>query len=376
MTFKVVIEEGGKYTTLELRKVRSRGVKPYRDPLPYSSYVWDEKRALAKYYSYYGKTQVGTLMTAQIGTLKEQFYVGYGVNTLKKNEVWNKALTKVDDQLNYITNLFEAWYERREAYSMLGTCLRGILTFAKNFRNPRYLKKLRDAAGKTAKRPETLPEAWLLWNFALKPLVGTIEDIFSLLSKPMPIVWVEGASGYSTEGTYDNRTSQKEGVFVKYKTDYIVKHGLRVTGLNPNAALLNSMGMTTPFSTAMSVVPWGWAVNYFVNVSELLNNFEVRWPGVNIDTGYSTTFVKTKYDGHYGMLTASGIDVWLPNNGFDKYKNPVEYLDYDGEITSMTRTVGIPKYKLNISYPALGTNQFANLASAIALIFASQKPKK
>lgn len=376
MTFKVVIEEGGKYTTLELRKVRSRGVKPYRDPLPYSAYIWDEKRALAKYYSYYGDIKVGTLMSAQIGILKEQFYVGYGVNTLQRNEVWNKALTKVDDQLNYITNLFEAWYERREAYSMLGTCLRGILTFAKNFRNPRYLKKLRDAAGKTAKRPETLPEAWLLWNFAIKPLVGTIEDIFALLSQPMPVVWVEGASGYLTEGVYDNRASQKEGVYVEYKTNYIVKHGLRVTGLNPNAALLNSMGMTTPFSTAMSVVPWGWAVNYFINVSELLNNFEVRWPGVNIDTGYSTTFVKTKYDGHYGMSTASGIDVWLPNNGFDKFRNPVEYLDYDGEITSMTRVVNIPKYKLNISYPALGTSQFANLASAIALVFASQKPKK
>lgn len=65
MTFKVVIEEGGKYTTLALRKVRSRGVKPYRDPLPYSAYVWDEKRALAKYYSYYGDIKVGTLMSAQ-----------------------------------------------------------------------------------------------------------------------------------------------------------------------------------------------------------------------------------------------------------------------------------------------------------------------
>lgn len=376
MTFQTVIESGGKYSAVTIRKMRSRGVKPYRDPLPYSSDIWDEKDARARYYSYYDNIQPGTFMASEVGILREQFSVGAGVNTLQRNEVWNRALTKVDDQMNYITNLFEAWYERREAYSMLGTCLRGILTFARNFRNPHYLRELARTTGRNARRPETLPEAWLLWNFAIKPLVGTIEDIFELLSKPMPIVWVEGASGFSTEGVYDNQTSGKNGVLVNYKTTYIVKHGVRVTGLNPNAALLNSMGMTTPFSTAMSVVPWGWAVNYFINVSELLNNFEVRWPGVNVDTGYSTTFVKTKYNGHYGKDTASGIDVWLPSNGFEKFRNPKEYLIYDGEITSMKRVIAIPEYTLNLRYPSLGTNQFANLASAIALVFASQRPKK
>lgn len=376
MTFKTVIEEGGKYTAVTISKVRTRGEKPYRDPLPYSSFLWDEKDARARYYSYYHNYHPGTFMAAEVGILREQFSAESGVSLLQRNEVWNKALNKIDDQMNYITNLFEAWYERREAYSMLGNCLRGILTFVKNFRNPRYLKELAKSAGKTAKRAESLPEAWLLWNFAIKPLIGTIEDIFELLSRPMPVVWVEGASGFKTDGTYDNRDSNDCGVYVKYETLYIVKHGVRVTGLNPNAALLNSMGMTTPLSTAMSVVPWGWAVNYFINVSELLNNFEVRWPGVNVDTGYSTTFVKTKYAGHYGMLTAFDIDVWLPDNGFEKFQNPMDYLHYDGEITNMTRVVAIPEYKLNISYPPLGTNQFANLASAIALVLASQKPKK
>lgn len=377
MTFIAIIHEGDKYSREIIHKVRSKQARPYRDPLPYSSYIWDERDSRTRAFSYYHQQRpAGTFVPSYLGILREQFNVGAGVGYLEKNEVWNKALNKIDEELSYISNLFEAWYERREAYSMLGKCLKGILTFAKRWKDPKYWKEMRAATGKTVKDPKSLPQAWLLWNFAIKPLIGTIEDIFNLFSKDMPYFWVEGSSIANATGVYDNRTSQKEGVMVNYDTQYIVKHGVRVSALNPNAALLNTMGMTTPFSTAVSVIPWGWAVNYFINVSELLSNFEVRWPGVELDAGYSTVFVKTKYNGHYGEQTAYDIDPWLPNNGFDKFRNPVEHIGFNGEVTSMTRTIGIPDYKVNLSYPPLGSSSFANLASAIALTMAGADKKK
>lgn len=373
MTFKAVIYEGDKYSLLEMRKFRSKQSKPYADPLAYSSLVWDERDCRSRYFDFNAGRPAGTLIPDYLGILKEVFGPSTGISSNERNEVWNKALAKVDDKLTYITNLFEAWYERKEAYQLLGSCLKGILTFVKRWKDPRYWVEMRKIGGKTIKDPKSLPQAWLLFNFAIKPLVGTIEDIFKFFSKEIPYFWVDGASGLNVSKPFENLSSLTYGIKLKHDTSYIVKHGVRIKMINPNMALINAMGLSTPVSTAMSVVPWGWAVNYFINVNDLISNFEIRWPGVELDAAYSTTFIKKKYTGFYRMPTAHGIDPWLPENGYDKFKNPLDYVGLNGEIVSMNRTIKQPDYKVHVTYPPLGSSSFANLTSAIALTMAGAR---
>lgn len=375
MTFKAIIYQGDKYSALEVRKIRSRQDKPYTEPLPYSSFVWDERDSRTRYYSASHNTPSGTFSGSYLGYLKERYEDGKMTPSKnQKNIVWNKALVKAESQLAYISNLFEAWYERREAYSLLGTCMKAILTFTKRWKDPRYWKEMRKLHGKTMKDPTSLPQAWLLWNFALKPLVGTVEDVFTLLEQPIPVEWIEGSSGLRTEFTI-GEIKPESGVHVTGSNFFLVKHGYKVKAVNPNTALINSFGISTPLSTAMSVVPWGWAVNYFINVNEVLSNFELRFPGVSIVAGYSTTFSTTKYEGYYGLRTQSKIDPWLPENGFYVYRNPIDYVGYNGSVIDMKRVVGLPSFRATLKYPPLGKGSFANLASAIALTMAGAKKK-
>lgn len=58
--------------------------------------------------------------------------------------VHNKALDKLMSQLDVAQNLFESWYERRQAYELLVDSGRKLLEFAVGWRKPAYWKKTRE----------------------------------------------------------------------------------------------------------------------------------------------------------------------------------------------------------------------------------------
>lgn len=367
MAFKAVVSEGSTYTELWIRKSRSRGVKPYVEPLPYHldrrsiNMVKNPKYTMSHIYSEAyrnGDNARNRINEDIIGLGFPKFISQNGMN-----EAHNRALRKVSDQLEYVTNLFEAWYERREAYALLGSCIRGIATFAKRWRDPRYWSKMRKAFKVKTKNPSSLPEAWLLWQFAIKPLVGTVDDIINLLSQPMPSYWVEGVGSFKDVIRRKDLNYYNAGHDLTFTINYVRKIGVRVIGLNPNAQLSNILGVTTPISSALSVVPWVWAVNYFVNLNEVVSNLEVRFPGVIVDKSYTTTFLTMHGTGTYnvyvdhedGLPIGTRTDFWWP------------IIDH----VYMDRTVGssIPSFKVSLSYPTLGSTKLANLTSAIALAF-------
>lgn len=264
-----------------------------------------------------------------------------------RDELHNRALNKLLAQLDVAENLFEAWYERREAYSMLISAGSEVLEFVTNWRKPTYWKNISKRA-----RPSTLPEAWLAYNFGVKPLVQTIDTCLNKLAEPLPSVSFDGSAILrgDTFMLSFNTTFMRVNHF--YKLGCTVQ-----PNPNPNYALANIAGLTTPFSTAWSVIPWGWAVDYFVNVSQLLSNFEVRHPGITIKNGYTTLFSKGDWFGHHPTF----------NNGRPYYV-------VDGSIFYMERRSTLDlKYKVQLSFPPLGSGQFANLFSAIAITLKGNK---
>lgn len=362
MAFKAVIAEGTSYSVTKLYILRSKGTKPYKEPLPYSL---EETSVLGvkshDLFPLSEDTLGSTRETIRTRCLNNIPY--FSSNT--KNTVYNKALNKVSDKLEYVSNMFEAWYERREAYALLGTCIKALHTFARRWKDPKYWRMMRKSTNTKVQDPSSLPEAWLLWQFALKPLIGTIDDIINLLSKDFPVFWVEGSSASNDTIHMDKRTWQGIGADVPpLEATYIVKHAVRVIAYNPNAQLSNIMGATTPISSFLSVVPWFWAVNYFVNINEVVSNIEVKHPGVVIDKSYTTVFCRGNGSGRY-FFTPYYIDA----DG-NVVRNKLWY-DIELSHVYMRRTIStsVPKYKIALSHPTLGSNQFANLTSAIALTF-------
>lgn len=359
MVFKATREVGDNSTPHYFFAKRSKGTVPYKEPLPYTMETWTETNCLATRDT--NRVKKGdfflTLHHSQNAMLHNYWSSPPLLDRNLHNQVHNAALNKVADKLSYVSNMFEAWYERREAVALLAQAGKGLLKFVKNWRKPDYWASLFKDSKDLVRKPETLPEAWLLANFAIKPLIGTVDDCMNLLLSEFPGNWVEGSS----RAEYDS-TLTETSIKTYVKTEYIVKHGVRVSSLNPNAQLLNIMGLTTPFSTAISVVPWGWAVNYLANISEIISNFEERFPGINVDKAYTTTYVRQDCNGVY-----SGGH-WTPDEWF-YISNPGPWVYSSRKHTRLKREIldKIPDYKFTVSLPGLGTSKFANLFSALAL---------
>lgn len=364
MTFKSHILEGDHESVFFKSALRSRSNRPHVNPLPYSLYEREEEAGTSLIND--GTYKVGDVNKALISfshhRLENLFEDPPLLDLNKMNAVHNKALNKVADELSYVQNMFEAWYERKEAYTLLGQAGKSLLEFVTSWRKPSYWRKVTKMSAKKIRDPSSLPEAWLLANFAIKPLIGTVDDCLNLLLSDFPIYWVDGSSSTKMSNSYNDYYNS--GYQLSVESEYIVKHGVRVKSLNPNAALSNIMGLTTPVSSFLNVVPWFWAVNYFVNVNDVVSNFEVRFPGVDIDSSYTTVLCKQKYFGKRETRT-----FWKLNDKGQWVEHTGPHAFLRGDAVHMRRSTGtkVPDYKLQVGFPALGSNQVANLFSAIAL---------
>lgn len=266
-----------------------------------------------------------------------------------KNEfriVRNKAISKVEDELTLFTNLWETIYEREQAYSMLISAGKNVLLFLRNWKNPRYWKRV------VKRKPSDLPSAWLMYNFGLKPLVGSINDALNILGGDIPSYMVRGTSGTKVN-FHQNRVDPYDGHYLQIKGElYFSFRAYIEPEINPNKGLSNILGLTTPFSTAFSVLPWGWAVNYFVNVSDLLANYENRFPGIKIKEVWETQTFK-------GSSRENSYSDFFPSEGIAVN---------DGEIVYVKRFQSNLQKQLTYSFPKIGSNRAANLFSAIALV--------
>lgn len=312
-------------------------------------------------FPYYSAKSIG------IGNVGQHFgpdmLKGYSyIDSNEFNKIHNKAVSKVEEQLSVISNLFEAIYERQEAYDMLYSAGKGILKFLKNWRKPKYWKSLRAGA-----QPKTLPEAWLAYNFGVMPLCMSIQSALDLLGSEFPTSMVRGVSGASLP--IINPTSyygegnpwypfQDWGGFqhVNGKANVIIQKRAYVKpNHNPNSMLLNVMGITSPLSTLYSVLPWGWAVDYFVNVSDLLGNFDNKFPGVTLDSVWETIYVTGRCDWYRYY-----IERWSDGTHLNQKR-------YKADFVTTRRQRSSLNHRLTYSFPLIGSTQIANLFSAIAV---------
>lgn len=340
--------DGDKRTHLRLCK---NGKKPYTQPNPYEVYDYHERDGLHRY----DVPQLGWVAGQPVYTNRtsmcSSFIDDYSRPDLARmtTRVHNKALNKLNDELTVASNLFETWYERQQAYALLFDAGKEVLDFLINWKKPKYWKRKASSIS-----PSTLPAAWLTWQFGVKPLIGTIDTCMQGLAQPLP------AAKFKAIATSDYKLLRAH-YDINVDGKYTLILGCdAIPNANPNVALSNIAGITTPFSTAWSVIPWGWAVDYFVNVSELLSNVEVVHPGITTSNHYQTKVWDFTWSGYVE----------------DKYNfgKPKKYAYFDGEGKTMIRSLtGKPNYKLELKFPLLGSNKVANLFSAIALTMKGRK---
>lgn len=283
----------------------------------------------------------------------------------KRAEIYNSAVRTVRDRLESSNSFFEDWYERHQAYDMIGSAIGKIGEFIKFAKNPKsYLKRksrrrfIRKTFnlknGHIRKTFESVPDAWLAYNFGIKPLIGTVERGMELMSREVSPVWHYGTASGSEKVDFETAEQRITGTVTRK-----VKIGVEVRGFNPNRRLAQKLGLDKPLTNIWSVVPWGWAIDYFVNVSEFLSNYEPKTTGLIIGSSFTTVFdtFSGKEDVQERLIKPGGFTQnSVPMYGWSMTRSPSASLDYMLELVNHS----------NSSYSSLGS-KVANLVSILVI---------
>lgn len=201
--------------------------------------------------------------------------------------------------------------ERRKtlatAVQLLNMARSPIKTFAqqanKYFRNNGYTKKrVVGASGKSRAyyqqnatfAPSTalsqLSNAWLTFNWGVKPVIQSIYDLLALLSAPVKPSKLKVSSSdrgqLKTEWIpiyWDNFAKKTT---IQYRVG--VCQGALVEITNPNLNFLAELGLANPAAVAWETMPFSWLLDYVWNIGDLLDSM-TDLLGVELSETYVTT---------------------------------------------------------------------------------------
>lgn len=200
--------------------------------------------------------------------------------------------------------------ESRKTLEMIAIRGGQLLNLARNLRrgkiplNKRRLKRDWSGRGKVQK-----PGGWWLEaHFAWEPLIKDIYTGCQMLSEPVWDLTPITARGSATERR--DRSHPRDWRFAEVDVSAIKQH-CRISGncrvTNPNAYLLNRVGLINPVSVAWEVVPFSFAIDWFLPVSSFLGSYtdQVGWA---LERGYIT--LKRDVD-----------STWVIDNPYDTPEN-------------------------------------------------------
>lgn len=192
----------------------------------------------------------------------------------------------------------------------------------------------------------------LEYSFGWAPLVGDIVSACAVLGKGIPPPYVKATQKVA----YTNNTGWRDlGAVQRRETctgfiQWSLRAYIRIT--DPDALLVNELGLANPMSVAWELTPWSFVVDYFVNVSTYLGSV-TDFVGLELDRSNKTFFAKET-----GLGTGKWDTVTPPSY------NPYSYT---WERVQVQRTLTIPGPSLAFRLPWRMTVQRASTSIALLL---------
>lgn len=198
------------------------------------------------------------------------------------NLVSNRAASKfvADAQGAASASMGETLGEWRDSLSMITSRLGQLAAAARTLRRGDFRGAARalgmtkaQIGGNTKRRLNSFGNAWLELHLGWVPLIQDIYDANqAFLREPFP-KRVRGAARssdyYITVSSFPTHKNTKT---VHYRVGYCVRGDVHVT--NPNVALAASLGLVNPVSIAWALVPYSFVVDWFVDLSSLLEGYD------------------------------------------------------------------------------------------------------
>lgn len=324
--------------TVQFRQIRHRRTQkpPYVAPLPYSASISGRKTR----NTYNGKTTADVYLP----TMTDKILV----------DLRNLCVARARSELGSVALILEDLAQAKSLVRTVEQRLVTTLRFAKRLpkitaRNIAVLAGVtrRDSA-RDVRELSSVPKAWLEFNFAIMPTIGTVTNLVQHMSQ------AEFSRKVKFGATIDMFHIVSES---KY-SDYWYSNGTRsshwcgyVFIRNPNASLAQTSGLASPFETAWALVPWSWAIDYFVDVSAFAANADKRFAGFQYRNWCESTKTVT-------FCTANGIKLDGSGIGSDSF--------YHRSFSRALRGGPPLSHTLRVN-PDLNLRRVSYLASAIAL---------
>lgn len=198
----------------------------------------------------------------------------------------------------------------------------------------------------------------LEYSFGWAPLVGDLASAVEVFGKGIPPPYVKAGHKYAykiSTGWVDLGAVLRNDAR-QISLQWTLRAKIRVT--NPNALLLNELGLANPATVLWEVVPWSFVVDYFVNVSDFLGSF-TDFLGLELMDQNKTIFIRE---------TGQSAGKW--DTGYSQSYSPYRYT---WERTYVQRSLGIPGPSLVVRLPWRMSMQRASTSIALLL---QQLPRK
>lgn len=186
--------------------------------------------------------------------------------------------------------------------------------------------------------------AWLEWWFAISPTISDVETSMAFLSKEFPEGTFYGSAKGTTSYSYVNSS---QTWYETGEAELKIRCGADVRVSNPNAFLLQQLGLANPLQTAWDVIPFSWLLGWAVDVSSFLGGF-TTWLGLEKKNEWTTVFMRC--NGHVKDISKPD-----PNK-------PATWQTFEGEIEGvrMIRTPGyLPKPVIVAKVPTISVTRAA-----------------
>jgi len=288
-------------------KYRYKQSKPYNLPAPYEYIFATTTRAYFKpgaisSYGGFANANTGKNPTGRYAFMQSEL-------PSEQNLVLNQARERFKGNLSSSASWLVSLAERKQSVEMIGARAGQIYRFTRALRrfdfhtaakelgvtkHPAYFKL--KSGNKLRKNARSFSNNFLEFHFGWSPLVKDIGSSIDFLQKPINLVPVKGhAKMVLNKVIITNDSSGKPS----YKTTHVgcvrARVGAEIRINNTNLWLANRLGFTNPALVMWDMVPFSFVVDWFVNVSEILGEWN-EFSGIDIINAYHTVSIEDAAD--------------------------------------------------------------------------------
>lgn len=227
------------------------------------------------------------------------------INQSVRDRIDNEALFRISNAAKESSvNLGIMFAERKQTSDLIHRTAKSLADGLRDLRRgrpdtiARFLKVKTPDGSKRRPKPlstKELADKWLELQFGWMPLYNDMYSSLESLAKARDRVWRTRIAASASFRDMNASMSQWQDVVPVRRSEnaiYTRKYVLYVGVSHEGRKSLAEFGITNPLSVLWEIVPWSFAIDWFIPVGRFLDSLDA-YTGLVFEKGSSTSFEKT-----------------------------------------------------------------------------------